>query len=75
MTRSKGEPSSPPSPPEPHDDKREKVLDVVFARARPLWGPCTGCEDPWCSRHHMHAFECPCPGTDELDFDPYTVSG
>lgn len=26
------------------------------------WIPCPeGCENPWCTEHELHAFECPCP--------------
>ncbi len=25
------------------------------------WVPCLCCENPWCSVHDQHAFECPCP--------------
>lgn len=36
-----------------------------------LWVRCLYCADFWCQKHGTHAFECPCPPIDELDFDPY----
>ncbi len=37
----------------------------------PLWVLCC-CENYFCMRHAKHAFECPCPHREEMDFDPYT---
>jgi hypothetical protein len=28
----------------------------------PLLIPCIECDEPWCLKHEMHYFECPCPG-------------
>jgi hypothetical protein len=37
----------------------------------PAWIPCPCCECFWCSRHGMHAHDCPCPPIEEWDEDPY----
>lgn len=29
------------------------------------WVPCPGCENPWCTIHNKHAFECDCPALGE----------
>ena len=40
----------------------------------PLWQQCPCCEDFWCNLHHMHAYDCDCPGIEEygdIGIDPY----
>jgi hypothetical protein len=30
-----------------------------------VWVACPCCDDPWCTRHDQHAFECACPPIEE----------
>lgn len=36
-------------------------------KAERPWVECAHCENPWCTLHLKHAFECDCP---PLDGDP-----
>lgn len=39
-----------------------------------LWRRCPDCEDWYCRAHHVHVFECDCPGFEyllDVDIDPY----
>jgi hypothetical protein len=36
-----------------------------------MWIECDLCENPWCTEHNAHAFECPCDPIEEQDGDPY----
>ena len=36
--------------------------------AEAQWIQCDGCDDKWCSVHHLHVFECPCPGIEDCLF-------
>lgn len=29
------------------------------------WVPCPNCENKWCLKHEMHAYDCPCPAVGE----------
>lgn len=42
-----------------------KNEEELFGR----WVLCDQCENPWCLAHEMHAFECACPATDEVEAD------
>lgn len=40
--------------------------DIVFASDCP---PCEMCGEPWCEKHEMHYWECPCKGPHSEDDD------
>ena len=40
---------------------------------RPIWEPCDDCEEYVCNIHHENAADCPCPGIDDWNVDPYTT--
>lgn len=40
---------------------------------RPIWEPCHDCEEYVCNIHNEHAADCPCPGIDDWNVDPYTT--
>lgn len=31
----------------------------------PPWVKCLYCENPWCTLHDVHAYDCPCPPVEE----------
>lgn len=41
-----------------------QLHDEMIADPRRAWVQHDCCENPWCVRHDMHAFECPCSPVD-----------
>ena len=57
---------------EPDDDPTE-YRERQRRDAAVYWVKCGRCNEFWCNKHKMHAFECPCPPIEEWDIDPYSA--